>query len=340
MSQIWIDALVAILGLAHALAACLYFSRERHGIIWPIAWLVATIACVVVARAGDPLLGYGVFATVIAAWTLWWQRLRPAKVRNWVPENAYQATGAIVGDALVVKHVRNLEWRTVHDFSDRWEDRSYDLATLQGMDLFVCTWGEPRIAHTMVSFDFSGRPPLCFSIETRREKGERWSALGGFLRAYELVVIVGDERDLVRSRVNLRGEVVRLYRVASTNAIQRKILARYIAQMNRLAARPRFYHAVFNNCTTEVARIVSAAGHRFPLDWRLLVSGYVAEYLYAQKLLDTRSPFVDLQAAADITARARTADADPNFSRRIRAGLSDPGTPADVRQRERALAGV
>jgi Domain of unknown function (DUF4105) len=258
MPYVLMDAVVMATGLAHALAAYLYFSRETNVIIWPVAWLAATGACLAMAWGGNGWFGYGLFAGIVALWTLWWTNLRPAGQRDWVEENAYQATGAIVGDILVVKNVRNLNWLNKRDFDPHWEDRTYDLATLKAMDLFVCTWGEPRIAHTMVSFDFGERPALCFSIETRREKGERWTALAGLMRSYELIVIVGDERDLVRSRVNVRGETVRLYRVASTNAIQRRILARYIAQMNRLATRPRFYNTLFSNCTTEVARLALA----------------------------------------------------------------------------------
>ncbi len=335
MAQIWIDSLVTITGVVHALAAYLYFSRERNAVIWPMAWLAATAGSIAIAWAGAPWLGYGLFAVVVALWTLWWTKKRPAGHADWVEENAYQATGAIVADVLVVKNVRNFNWRSKREFDAHWEDRTYDLKTLRGMDLFVCTWGEPRIAHTMLSFDFADRPALCFSIETRREKGEKWTALAGFMRSYELLVIAGDERDLVRNRVNLRGEVIRLYRVASTSDIQRKILARYISQMNRLAIRPRFYNTIFSNCTTEIGRIVYAAGHRFPANWRLLVSGYVGEYLYDLKLLDTSRPFAELKAQSDIAARAKAADQDPGFSKRIREALVDPGTPEMVRRRDR-----
>jgi hypothetical protein len=190
------------------------------------------------------------------------------------------------------------------------------------MDLFVCTWGDPRIAHTMLSFDFADAHPLCFSIETRREVGERWTALAGFMRSYELIVFAGEERDLVRSRVNIRGETVRLYRIASDDAARRRILARYIAQMNRLATRPRFYNTIFSNCTTEIAAIVAATGHRVPLDWRLLVSGRVASYLYDHELIDTSKPFAEVERDADISARARAADAEPAFARHIRGTMA------------------
>jgi hypothetical protein len=241
-----------------------------------------------------------------------------------VPENRYQATGVITGDTLTVRQVRNFDWKSKREFVERWEDRTYDLTKLAALDLFVCTWGDPRIAHTMVSFDFDGAPPLCFTIETRREVGEKWTPFAGFMRSYELMVLAADERDVVRHRTNQRNEDVRLYRVYATTEMRRQILTRYIDQLNALAARPKFYNTLFTNCTTEVARIVWAAGQKFPLDWRLLVSGYVAEFLYDLELLDGSLSIEALKANADIRARAKAADTDPAFSRRIRDGLADP----------------
>ena len=82
--------------------------------------------------------------------------------------------------------------------------------------------------------------PLTEAYERRREVGERWTPMAGFMRSYELMIIAADERDVVRSRINLRNEDVRLYRVYSNDEMRRKILGRYIEQMNHLATRPRF----------------------------------------------------------------------------------------------------
>jgi hypothetical protein len=332
-----LDSLVGLIGLAHAIAAWLYFSREKRWWLWPLGWLALTVACLWTAQA-QPVLSVGLFAGMVAVWTLWWVHIRPSSTRNWVAENRYQATAKIVGDSLTVHHVRAFDWTGKRTFVEAWEDRTYDLRALDGLDLFVCTWGDPRIAHTMVSFDFVDRPPLCFSVETRREVGERWTPLAGFMKSYELLMLAADERDVVRSRVNLRGEDVRLYRVYSTPEMRRKILTRYVAQMNRLAQRPRFYNTVFANCTIEVALLVRAAGHTFPLDWRLFVSGYVAEFLYGLELLDQGRPFAELKALAEIKAKSKAADADPAYSRRIRDGLPDPQGAEKAAARTRPAA--
>lgn len=331
----WADAAVLVIGLVHALAAYLYFSRERWAIWPPLAWVALTVGVLVLARF-YPVLGYGVFLLSVTTWTKWWLRLRPNLNAAWVAENAHQATGTIIGDIVTLQKMRAFEWHDKRTFDPRWETRTFDLARLQGLDLFVCTWGDPRIAHTMVSFDFGDTEPLCVSIETRREAGEKWTAAAGFMKSYELIAIAATERDLVRSRVNVRGETVRLYRIASEPAVRRRLLARYIAEMNRLSERPRFYNTMSSNCTTEVARLVHEVGHRFPMDWRLLVSGHIASYLYDVDLIDNRASLDIVMQTADIGARSRAADGAADYARRIREGLVDPGTPALVRQRKRA----
>ena len=86
-------------------------------------------------------------------------------------------------------------------------DKTFDLAKLRGADLFIVYWGSPYIAHTMLSFDFTGGDHVYFSIETRKEKGEEYSAIKGFFKQYELTYIVADERDVVRLRTNYRGHM-------------------------------------------------------------------------------------------------------------------------------------
>jgi hypothetical protein len=72
------------------------------------------------------------------------------------------------------------------------------------VDLYLVTWGSPDIAHTMASFGFAGGDYVCFSIETRKEQGEEYSAVKGMFRQFELTYIIAGERDVVRLRTNYR----------------------------------------------------------------------------------------------------------------------------------------
>jgi hypothetical protein len=142
--------------------------------------------------------------------------------------------------------------------------------------------------------------------------------LAGFMKSYELILIAADERDVIRVRTNVRGEQVARYRLKSTPQMRRKLLGVYVEQMNSLARRPRFYNTLMRNCTTEVVRILRAAGRPLPLDWRILVSGYVPQYLYELGMLEDQRPLAEVIAAADIGAAARAADEAVDFWRRIR----------------------
>ena len=58
-----------------------------------------------------------------------------------------------------------------------------------------------------------------------------------------------------------------------------------------------------------------------PYSWKILVSGYVPEYLYERGKLDTSLPFPELQRRSRVNAAAQAADQAEDFSRRIRVGL-------------------
>ncbi|MEW6272382.1 MAG: DUF4105 domain-containing protein, partial [Thermodesulfobacteriota bacterium] len=269
------------------------------------------------------VLGVG-FAAVLA----WWASLRPSNDRDWAPEVARPPTAEVDGDALIVRNVRNFDYRTEADFTERWEERRYDLAQLEGVDLFLSYWGSPLIAHTIVSFAFADGQHLAISIETRKERGEPYSAVRGFFRKYELYYVVADERDLIELRTNYRGEEVYLYRLRVRPEVARHLLLDYVATINEIAREPRWYNALVENCTTGIRVHVQHVRGAQPWDWRLLVNGRVDELLYERSAIDTGLPFGELKQRSDVVARARAAGGDPAFSTRIRDGLPDP-PPAD-----------
>ena len=159
------------------------------------------------------------------------------------------------------------------------------------------------------------------SIETRKEKGESYSALRGFFRQFEVYYVVADERDVARLRTNYRGETLFLYRMKTKPAGARALLVDYFKEINDLARRPRWYNALTYNCTTAIrfhARRIHAA---FPWDWRLLANGLADELSYERGSIDTSLPFAELRRRSDITQKAKAAGHDPEFSRRIREGL-------------------
>src|SRR4029453_7169598 len=140
----------------------------------------------------------------------------------------------IDGDQVTVRNVRDFRYRSETDWDARWEDRHYDLAKLDGLDMFFSHWGSPLIAHTIMSWSFSDGQHLAVSIETRKEVGEDYSAIAGFFRQYELIYIAADERDVVKLRSNFRNEEVYVYRLRPTRERARALLVNYLEAMNDL----------------------------------------------------------------------------------------------------------
>jgi hypothetical protein len=285
-------------------------------------WLLAGVAVLAWVR---PFGRAVVVATVLAILLLaWWTSLRPRNDREWLPDVARPATAELRGDLLTITNMRDFDYRSPDDYTERWETRTFDLARLDGLDLFMSYWGSPSIAHTIMSWSFADGQHLAISIETRKERGEEYSAVAGFFKQYELYYVVADERDLVRLRTNYRHEDVYLYQLRTPIERARRILLDYVRAMNELAAEPRFYDAATANCTTTIRTHVRHIGVAMPWDWRILANGYMDGLLYEAGAIDTSRPFAAVKEASLVNGRAAAADQDPEFSQRIRNGLVRP----------------
>lgn len=266
-------------------------------------------------------LGTAVSFLLLAGVVIWFLSLAPSNTRDWLPDVAVLPHGEVSGDTVILSNIRNCDYRTETDFTCHYYDRTFDMAKLRTLDLFLVYWGSPNIAHTMLSFGFEDGENVCFSIETRKEKGEEYSAIKGFFRQYELTYVVADERDVVRLRTNLRHEDVYLYRLQVPPEMVRKVFLDYLQQLNRLEARPEWYNALTGNCTTSIRR------HTMPYypdarpDWRLLANGYIDEMLYENGYLSQVLPFAELRKISYINQKAQAADNGPDFSRLIRQEL-------------------
>jgi hypothetical protein len=264
------------------------------------------------------------FAVTFVLVCIWWATILPSNNRNWTPDVARNVTGRITGDQLIVQNVRNFNWRSDTDFDQKWEQRSYDLSKLSSVDLIMSYWAGEAIAHTIVSFGFSDGQRLDFSIETRKQQGQAYSTIGGFFKEYELIVIAADERDVIRVRSNIRGEDVRIYRLRMPPAEARRLLAAYIDEADSLAVTPRFYNTATANCTTVIYRLVTTIEPGTHWDPRILINGYLPDYIYTLGGLDHRIPFDQLRAESRIHDRALAAGDDPDFSAKIRVGIPAP----------------
>jgi len=251
----------------------------------------------------------------------WWISIPPSHNRNWRPEVAVMPRAIIDGDRVRITGVRNFDYRDRNDFTVHWEEREILLSHLTGIDFYVSYWSEGLVGHTFLSFIFDNAPPLSISIETRPEVGEGFDPIASMFKQFELIYVVGEERDIVGVRTNHRRETVYLYRLISPIENERQLLRIYLARINELADRPEFYHLLSNSCTINIVRYANAAGRAGRFDIRHLLNGLVDSYLYHSGRVDTTLPFDELRRRSLINEAAQAADAGPDFSQRIRASL-------------------
>jgi len=268
-----------------------------------------------------PLLRGTLFLALFAAVVVWFASIPPLQDRPWRADLVVLAHAEIDGDRVRLIDVRDFDYRTMEDFTERYVTREVSVSHLTSLDFFVSYWMQGPIAHTFLSFNFDDAPPICFSIEMRREIGEGFAPIPSMFKQLELIYVVAEERDVVRVRTNVRKEDVFLYRIrAPVDGVRRLFLA-YLERINELHDRPEWYHLLSSNCTLNIVRYANVAGRQGRWNIRHFLNGWVDRYLYEAGWLDTSLPFEELRERSHINAVGQAADDDPDFSQRIRANL-------------------
>jgi hypothetical protein len=257
----------------------------------------------------------------------WWISISPSHDRPWRPEVAVMPRAFADGDRVHLTGVRNFEYRSRNDFTARYEERDLSLSHLTGIDFYVSYWSEGPVGHTFLSFIFDNAEPLSISIETRPEVGEGFAPIASLFKQFELIYVVGDERDLVGVRTNHRRETTYLYHINTSPEAARLLFRIYLARINELADRPEFYHLLSNSCTINIIRYANAIGRTGGFDIRHLLNGLIDGYLYDTGKIDNSLPFDELRRRSLINAAAEAADGAPDFSERIRASLPPSSLP-------------
>jgi Domain of unknown function (DUF4105) len=281
---------------------------------------LAALVALIMSKHRRAVLVYVAVYALLVAWSV---SIRASNDKSWAADVAHGITGVIDANRLSARGVRNFRWRTETDYTERWEQRTYDLSKLRSLDLFLIYWMGPSIAHTIMSFGFDDGRYLDFSIELRRTLSGQYSALAGFFKTHELVYIGADERDLLTLR-KVRNEQIQLYRLRTPPERVRALLVEYIKEATDLAAYPKFYNTLTTNCTTTIFDMMRTVTSSIPFDWRIILTGHLPDYLYEHGAVDTQISLEELRQKADVTGRVDGSLSELEFSSRIREGVPTP----------------
>lgn len=248
-------------------------------------------------------------------------RIWPSNDRDWKPEQAVMPFAEVHGTQYVVHNIRNCTYHSADDYVVEYSDRLIDLSQIQSVDFIMVPFKKtPSLAHTMLSFGLDDGTYLVVSVEVRKEKGESYNALAGLARKYELMYVVGEERDLIRLRTRHYDHDVFVFPTVADPEQSQRLFADVVQRMNQLVQGPEFYHTVSNNCTSNLKDHVNRLSpNRIGWNWKILLPGYSAQHAYESGLLDNRIPFEDLEAIAYVNDLAEQHFDEPQFSLLIRS---------------------
>lgn len=272
------------------------------------------------------------FLALFALVYLWYALIPASNHRDWLSDVARVASVDFDGDRVTVHNVRNFRYRSEDDYDEIWETRVYDLSTIRSLDLYFSYWGPRDIAHTMLSFGFENGDYLAISVETRKEVGETYDPLRSFFKQFELIYILGDERDLIALRTNTRLEDTYLFPMSMPPENRRALLVDILSRADELGREPAYYATIEHNCTTTLLGHLNKVEERpVRFSFKLLLNGYIPELAYERGNLPTDAPLEEVMQRYAISAKARKVGVGPGYSEAIREGIKPfPRSPAGL----------
>jgi hypothetical protein len=255
------------------------------------------------------VLGIGAFASAA-----------PSNRHDWAVEQSVLPSVAIDGRVASVDGVRDFDWRADSVPVQAWEARSYDLDRIESVWFVLVPFGERwrGPAHAFLSFGFTDSQYVAISVEARRRVGQDYSILGGMLKRFGIVYVIGDERDLIGSRV-AGGDDVYVYPVRATAAAARELFVSMLMSADSLREHPEFYGTIRNNCTTNILDHVNRiAPEPIPYGPRILLPGYSDALALERGLLETDLPLEQARERYRVNERALRFAGRDDFSIRIR----------------------
>ncbi len=258
---------------------------------------------------------------------LFWIFLSPSHDRNWSTEQSVLPSIDFAGDSVRIHGVRNFHWTSRTTYDSAWEDRSYRLDQVATVWYVLVplsrSWRGP--AHAFVTFGFDDGRFLAISVEARREAGEKYGVLKGLFRKFELIYLIGDERDMILRRAVYDSTDVYLYPIKADRSGAQQMLAGMLRRANQLHEVPEFYNTITNNCTLNLVRHVNdIVPGKIPSSWRVILPGYSDEVASSLGLIDSVLPLPAARERFRINDKARAAVDSPDFSRLIRHQMAMP----------------
>ena len=260
-----------------------------------------------------------IFGGILFIWLLL-TRAKPQSDRDWVSDQErIVALNFLDSDNVRISNIR--DWHHEKDGAIHWIEETYDLTTVQSADYIIEPFANWRgLAHVFISFGFANGNHLAISVEARRKKGLRYEPLRGLYRNYEVIYVVGLERDLIGLRSNVREHPVYVYPLKTNQEGARSLLTTLLKNAAALESTPAFYDTLTNTCTSNIVIHSNKLLERriSLIDWRMIFPGYSDEVGIETGVFDTDLNISEARERFQINDRSAWHDDAREWSAQIR----------------------
>ncbi len=243
----------------------------------------------------------------------------PSHQRDWKAEYAVLPKAEFAGDSVTIRNIRNFSYTddgAIREAS--YYDETYDISTLTSIWYGISHFYGYGFAHTLLSFGFEGDKYLTISVEARQKVGQSYGPIAGLFRNYELIYVIGDERDIIGLRTHIRSERVYLYKIIAEKQAATEVFLGMLKSVNEIYERPRFYNTLTDNCTTNLLKYSKRLSWFDRLfNYKIILPGYSDELAYDLGIIANDRPLADMRRQARIDPNGIAIN-DPDFSLRIR----------------------
>ena len=250
-----------------------------------------------------------------------WLSQKPNNDGDWQVQYQRLPVVMLDGDTITVSNLRDFRYDTGDRVTQvRYVDREYHVSEFVAAWYGISHFGANGLAHVFLSFEFENQQYLTVSIEARLQKKhtDGYSPISGLLRAYNKMVVLATEQDVIGLRSHVRGERVHLYKLDVPDLYTIPLMLNFLREAQVLNREPEFYNTVTDNCMTGLL----AESYQFEslLDWfdlRIMLPGNSDELAYELGFIDTSDNLQQLREKARVKPESFSIN-DPNFSRLIR----------------------
>ena len=267
------------------------------------------------------ILTYFVLILFLILAVVYYAKKKPTHDRDWRADQTHLPYAVFKDRSVAIHNIRYCLYKSKTDYEVAYYDRTLNLDDLIGVDFIHQPFKKYILAgHMFFSFKFKDGYHLAVSIEARRKRGEEYSWIKGFFKAYHLIYILADERDILKLRSLHHGDDVYVYPTKITINEANKLLADILRRVNQLEKKPEFYHTITNNCATNLVKHLNAAlGLNIGYPLEIIFSKHAEKFFHKLELFTPSGNIKNYKKNFRINERVRQhQNNDTDFSRMIR----------------------